>query len=390
MRVLVNDHSGHAFPYELSGELASRGHDVHHVYCSNVVTPKTNFSNGQVTTHAIDADRPFAKYDLRRRALDELRYGWRSVKIARQVRPERLIVSNMPLLAVGVQWLWALTTRTKWVLWLQDLQAGLAQMVIGKRNAVTRTLSLVEGWLIRRAWRVVAISAEFRSEVLKVGAKPERVLVIENWAPLDDLPLRPRRNPWSDRHGLSDQFVFLYSGTLAMKHDPRLLLALADEFRNEAEVRIVVVSEGVGADWLSEANGVRTRSNLVLLPFQPFEELADVLGSADVLVAVLERAAGMFSVPSKTLSYLCAGRAILGSIPEQNAAASLIAERAPAGICVPPGDDAGELLAAARKLFENSALRQSFGTSARAYAETTFDRRAIGDRFEHLLTRGST
>ena len=43
--------------------------------------------------------------------------------------------------------------------------------------------------------------------------------------------------------------------------------------------------------------------SLRFMGFQPFEALPDVLGSADVLVAILEADAGVFSVPSKVLSY---------------------------------------------------------------------------------------
>ena len=68
---------------------------------------------------------------------------------------------------------------------------------------------------------------------------------------------------------------------------------------------VLVVSESVGVDWIEDQ---RTESeplaNLRVLPFQPFEELPNVLGAADVLIALLEGDAGEFSVPSKVLSYL--------------------------------------------------------------------------------------
>ena len=63
---------------------------------------------------------------------------------------------------------------------------------------------------------------------------------------------------------------------------------------------------------------------LMLLPFQPYEVLPEVLASADVLIAILEPDAGVFSVPSKVLSYHCAGRPILAAIPAENLAARII------------------------------------------------------------------
>ena len=64
--------------------------------------------------------------------------------------------------------------------------------------------------------------------------------------------------------------------------------------------------------------------NLTTLPLQTFGVYAEVLGSADVLVGMIEPDAGRFSVPSKILSYLCACRPIVLSAPLDNLAATII------------------------------------------------------------------
>jgi glycosyltransferase involved in cell wall biosynthesis len=178
--------------------------------------------------------------------------------------------------------------------------------------------------------------------------------------------------------------VVLYAGTLGMKHDPELLAALAERLAAAApDSRVVVVSQGAGADYLAEARRSRGLNGLVLLPFQPFEALPDVLASADVLAAVLEPEAGTFSVPSKVLTYLCAGRAVLLSVPPENLAARIVA-REGAGRVVPPGHTEAFVEAAAA-LLADPAGRADAARAARAYAERTFDIEAIADRFEGIL-----
>ena len=127
--------------------------------------------------------------------------------------------------------------------------------------------------------------------------------------------------------------MFLYSGTLGLKHRPELLYELAAQHAGDADV--VVISEGMGEARLRELLAARPLPNLRVLPFQPFEQFPDLLGSADALVALLEPSAGTFSVPSKVLSYLCAGRPILAAIPPENLAARTI-ERSGSGLVVPP------------------------------------------------------
>jgi glycosyltransferase involved in cell wall biosynthesis len=122
---------------------------------------------------------------------------------------------------------------------------------------------------------------------------------------------------------------------------------------------------------------------LRLLPFQPFDRLPEVHGAADVLVAILEPDAGVFSVPSKVLSYMCAGRAILGAMPRLNLAARTIADQG-AGVVVEP-DDAAGFRAAADRLLAHPDQLAAYGAAARRYAENNFDIDGITDRFEPVL-----
>jgi len=119
------------------------------------------------------------------------------------------------------------------------------------------------------------------------------------------------------------------------------------------------------------------------MPFQPFEQLENVLGTADVLMAILEPDAGVFSVPSKVLSYLCAGRALLLAVPPENLAARIVAGRE-AGIVVPP-TDTDAFVRAGMELAQDATRREQMGRNARAYAEETFDIRRITDRFLEIF-----
>src|SRR4029453_8580026 len=120
-----------------------------------------------------------------------------------------------------------------------------------------------------------------------------------NWSPLNELPLRPKDNAFARQHGLHDKTVLLYSGTLGLKHNPGLLLAIAEAHRDNPNVAVVVVSEGLGASSLAERKAEGGLDNLHLLPFQPFDRMPEVLGAADVLLTILEPEAGIYSVPSK-------------------------------------------------------------------------------------------
>jgi len=113
------------------------------------------------------------------------------------------------------------------------------------------------------------------------------------------------------------------------------------------------------------------------------ESLPDVLGTADVVVAVLEPSAGVFSVPSKVLSYLCSGRAILLAVPPENLASRIVTSVG-AGVCVHP-DEEDAFAAAAHELIAQPELRREMGEKGRAYAEQTFDIDRIANQFEQVF-----
>jgi glycosyltransferase involved in cell wall biosynthesis len=389
-RVLVHDFAGHPFQIDLSRALARRGHTVQHVYCGSYASGKGRFQavEPNLSVVAVPAGESFARYSPARRVTQEAGYGRRFTQVASAFRPDVVLSCNVPLVAKTVIANWARRTDIPWVFWLQDLHSvamiAEAERRVGRLGRrMGATFEALERHLVRQADGVVSITDDFRPILTDWGVDADHCSVIENWAPLDDLPERHRDNGWRAEHGLGDRFVYLYTGTLGLKHRPELLYRLAEHRADDAEV--VVISEGLGEQRLRELLRERPRPNLHLLPFQPMERYPDILGSADVLVALLEPTAGTFSVPSKVLSYLCAGRPVLAAIPPENLAARTI-ERAGAGLVVSPTDEEAFLVAAKRLRAEDS-LRHESGRAARAYAEATFDTDRITDRFEAVIDR---
>jgi colanic acid biosynthesis glycosyl transferase WcaI len=70
------------------------------------------------------------------------------------------------------------------------------------------------------------------------------------------------------------------------------------------------------------------RSRLMLLDYQPYEQLPDMLASADALLVILERDASRCFVPSKSLNYFCTGRPVLALLQTDNAVARMVETQA--------------------------------------------------------------
>jgi glycosyltransferase involved in cell wall biosynthesis len=388
-RIVVHDYSGHPGQAQLSRALARRGYSVTHQHCPSYTTGRGSLQHeagdpATLTFEPVEMDGTFAKYSALTRLRQELRYGREASQAIAAKDPAVAVISNVPLLAHSVLARRLSRRGIPMVFWHQDIYSEAIGVAARRRIPVfggllARIADRVERTIARRSVAVVAISPTFLERLSEWGVA-DKTTIVPNWAPIDELPVHRADNAWRQRAGLSDNLVVLYSGTLGLKHDPSILAELAAGLRNSHPgARVVVVSEGKGRDWLEAHKADEDAANLVLLDFQPYEDLPEMMASADLLVAILEPDASKFSVPSKVLTYLCSSRAVLGVLPPDNSVAEILSTEE-AGVVVDPSDRALVVKQAAA-LLDDPNRRHAMGRSGRAYAERTFSPETAADQF---------
>jgi colanic acid biosynthesis glycosyl transferase WcaI len=396
MRILLHDYAGHPFQVQLSRELARRGHEVLHAYAGELQTPRgalapdpddpPTFSIEEVP---MDPNYTRYKYSFARRRRMEINYGKEAARLVQRWKPDAVISANTPTESQATILRQATNSGSRFISWVQDVYSVAVSDILRKRVPVLgeiagRYYRHLDRSQFQRSHHIVAIADDFKSLLIKDFDLPEgKISVIPNWAPLESLPTLPKSNPWSIAEGLDEQFCFLYSGTLGMKHNPDLLLQLALKYRDVPDVRVVVISEGIGSSWLREKRDAHGLENLLLLPYQPFDQMPQVLATGDVLIGILEPAAGTFSVPSKVLTYLCARRPLLLAVPSTNLASQIATGAGAAQACEPHDTDA--FLAGAATLRDSPPLREKMAKNARNYAERTFKISKIAVNFENII-----
>lgn len=390
MKIFLHDYGGYPFTWQLARELASRDHRVVYAY-SSAEPGRSDFRGGEslpVNLVSIDVGRPLPRSALIARRAWSIDYGKAAAEEIRKFRPDVVLSANTPLDAQRALLTASRRCQSRFVYWLQDVLSVATRNIISKRSSL---LGAVAGWyygwrersMLRGSDEVIAITEDFLPLLKGWGVNRANVHVIENWAPLDDMPVVPRHNEWAERHGLTGNCItIMYAGLLGMKHNPSLLGKLAERFRNQPEVRLVVVAEGTGVAALQAYLEEQQLNNVLLLPFQSYQDLPLALASADILFAILDSDGG-YCVPSKVLTYLCAGRALLLSVPHDNLVSRIVSE-ALAGIVVDPADES-VLWSAADQLVHDAELRRKLGDGGRQYAEDSFDITHLGNRFERLL-----
>ncbi|WP_082554374.1 glycosyltransferase family 4 protein [Aeromicrobium sp. Root495] len=400
LRIQVHDFAGHPFQAQLSRELAKRGHHVDHAYAGQYTSGKGNFQiqpgdSSTLSFSPIVSSRSFKKYNPLLRTLFEFSYARAWAKSVREFQPDVVLTCNSPLFVLTSFARVARRRRLPWVLWHQDV-VSMALIEQARKilpgplaGLAARVLDRMERRTARSAASIVAIGDEFTKVYARWGLSTG-FRVIPNWAPIDEVVPTERENAWSRAHERSTTALRLtYAGTLGKKHNPGLLVDLCRGLLAEKiDVELVVISEGEGADEIKIQSSDLLGQTIRVLPFQAFEDLPDVLGSSDVLVALLEPEASKFSIPSKVLTYLAAGRPVLGLMPSDNPAAfdiDLVGGRvfAPTSAGVAGGVD---WLA---RLTVDDISR--IGASSRDHAEREFNVEKIASDFENelVIARGA-
>jgi colanic acid biosynthesis glycosyl transferase WcaI len=398
MYIALIDYGCHSFTYRLSNKLVQKGLEVKYFVNGSLESPNLSSlaswtADSPDLVYPITCAKPYGKMSLHKRLSGELEWGRNCTAVLEKTQPSTVIVSCVPLTAVTPIHRWAAANKVRFVYWLQDIQSRAIHDLLGRKLGMPgRTLgafaNIWEQEILENSEIVITISPEHEKELPPLVRRTGRHVLLENWANIEDIPQHPIENDWSVRHGLDQTVNLIYSGTLGMKHDLATFIVLAEHFRSRPDVRVVIVSSGRAADAVRQSAEASRLSNLIVLPFQPYSEVPMVLASATVLIAPLDASASMFCVPSKILSYLCAGRPTVISIDKSNSAAQMIL-RARAGSVVPPGDRSA-FVAAVEEYLDDQHVRLATGSAARAFAEATFELDTVAGRFIDMLRLSNT
>ncbi len=386
MRILIHDFGAYPFSVQLSRELATRGHEVLYVYFDESSSVRGEVARRKddpagFATVGIGRDDKSRRSSFAKRLLHDFDYALHLTAEARTFSPDVVVSADCPLISQKALQAFASRSNAKFVFWLQDLFGIAIEAVVGRKHPklsklVAAPFKLLEHHVLKASDQVLAISPAFQDYVESVTHEDSSTVLFPNWAPLNSVPNHPEV---PDQLGLPKSKRILYSGTLGLKHNPDFLAELATAVGRD-NAHVVVVSEGPGRDRLEQLKAEGSIENLFLLDFQPFEDVPSVLGSADVLVALLTADASAFSVPSKILGYLAAGRPVLALMPLDNYSAEIVKD-AGAGIVVHPADHR-EAINEVKALLQSSQKSKQLGENARNYAESEFNIATIADRFE--------
>jgi glycosyltransferase involved in cell wall biosynthesis len=395
MSLALIDYGCHSFSYRLSAYLHSRGYPIRYIANGSLESPNLeSLDDWSAETpdlvQVVSCRKPYGKMSLKSRITGEIEWATNCIQRLTELQPSAILTSCAPLSVVPRLQGYAASRGIPFLYWLQDLQGrAIGEVFKGKvpllGKSVGRLAEQFESQLLEKSRFVITIAQGHANSLPESVRREKRFELLENWANIEDVPLESHANEWAQQHGLAETRNVIYSGTLGFKHDWMAFIDLAKALRHRSDVRVVLVSSGGAADRIKADAASQNLSNLIVLPFQPFSQVSKVMGAATILIAPLGPSAGSFCVPSKILSYHCAGRPTVLSIDIQNPAAAMLSD-ARSGIAVPAGDRR-QFNAAVCELLADPSRCVELGRNARRYAEQSFNLPAVAERFLSILAK---
>jgi glycosyltransferase involved in cell wall biosynthesis len=308
-----------------------------------------------------------------------------SVAGAVQRRPDVVFASSTPL-TIGVAGLvTARLKRAPFVFEIRDLWPAVP-VALGalKSGPAIGTAEWLERRLYNGAERVVVLSEGSREELHRRGIAEDKLVLIPNAADLDVFRPDVVDEGFRAEHGLEGRFVAVYAGAMGRANGLDQLVDAAEALRRWGDTRVTIVALGDGGERprLEERAQALGLDNLLFLPAVPKEQLAGVVGAADVTLTIFAPHPILeTNSPNKFFDSLAAGKPVVVNL--DGWLRSLVEENE-AGVWVPGGN--AEALAGALSAFAaNPGRVEQMGRNARTLAEREFGRDEMADRLAHTL-----
>ncbi|HEY9662830.1 MAG TPA: glycosyltransferase family 4 protein, partial [Allocoleopsis sp.] len=319
MRILIYSYNYYPEPIgiaplmtELAEGLVTRGHEVRVVtgmpnYPQREIYPDyqgklfyTEEKNGVIIQRSCIWVRPKPGL-LSRMLLDGSFVASSIFQALRGWRPDLILLTVPPLPISVPAALLGLLYSCPVVLNLQDILPEAAVHVgLLKNKAAIRVFEALEKFAYRTAHTISVISDGFTENLLGKGVPEHKIRCIPNWVDVKFIrPLSKADNPFRKVHDLDQKFVVMYSGNIALTQGLQTVIQSALRLQDHPDIVFVIVGEAKALDELWQLCMQHGLENVLLLPFQPREQLPEMLAAADVGLVMQKHNVIGFNMPSK-------------------------------------------------------------------------------------------
>ena len=226
-----------------------------------------------------------------------------------------LMVTNPPTLQPLISLIASIRRCSSYLL-VHDVYPEIlvATKLVAANSFLRKAMAYPMDGSLKKFDRVIAIGRDMK-ELLATkmpDAPASKIAIITNWADVDEINYIPRiENQFALENQLVDKIVVQFSGNIGRTHDVETVLRVAETCRGRNDMVFLFVGYGKKSGAIRQAIKDKHLENVMLLPRQPRQRLAEMLSCSDVTIISLAEDMLGLSVPSRMYNVMAASRPII-------------------------------------------------------------------------------
>ena len=244
---------------------------------------------------------------------------------------------------------------------------------------------VIENFTYEHADKIIVISEDFKKNIMAKGVPEEKIVVVYNWVDQNAVVNIDRENnKLFDKYNLDlSKFYIEYSGNIGLSQNMDMLLEVMEDLQdNYPDINLVLVGEGAYKAQVEKIVADKQLKNVVMLPFQPYEDISHVFSLGDVGLVISKPGTGAASVPSKTWSIMSASRPVLANFDENELKDILAGNEC--GIFTKAGDK-DAFKQSIITLYENRELCKQYGKNGRQFVMDNLTREVGTQKYVDVI-----
>lgn len=279
-----------------------------------------------------------------------------------------IVYSNPPILPM-VATLASKVFGTKMIFVSYDIYPEIAirTNMISESSVISKAMRLINRSLYKNVTKVVALSHDMKKFLISHRSQlnEKQIVVIPNW--YENRPNSDIENSYSntifENIKAKEKLVISYFGNMGTAQDLNTLIDAMKIMKNNSDVSFIFAGHGNKLPFLKDVVQKEELKNVFIYDFLRGQDFQDALNISDVFVVSLDSGLTGLAVPSKTYSYMMAGKPII-SIMSKYADISQDLIDNEAGYSVEVGD-VSSLITAINSIKNNQEKRILMGQNSR-------------------------
>ncbi|EDP68093.1 capsular polysaccharide synthesis enzyme [Carnobacterium sp. AT7] len=279
-----------------------------------------------------------------------------------------IVYSNPPILPV-IAALANLFFGTKIIYVSYDVYPEIAYKTnsLSPTSFIGKLMAKMNIFVFSRTERVIALSNDMKLFLLKNrnSLSENQIKVIPNW--YEDKNNKNKKmdikNKMFKEIKLEGNLVVSYFGNMGICQDLNTLTDAMKVLRNDANIKFMIAGHGNKLESLKEIVEKEKLSNVYIFDYLHGDDYKEALSISDTFIVSLEKGLSGLAVPSKTYSYMMAGKPVIAVMDQDTDIAEELKNHN-AGFSIEVGNDK-KLVEAIYKLKNNEELIKEMARNCR-------------------------